>query len=109
VISADSACDSGRYAAALYAAQPEGEALYHWREGLLAHLRDRRNTCLHLYHRAKSFVIHRGMEDARAVVVADVADHYEREYLELDDRIDAVKTATWAELLEIYNAHRRAA
>jgi DNA primase len=98
----DNAAESARYAAAFRAAQPEGQALYYWREDLLRWLRERRNASLELHHKAKAFIIEHSMEHSRADLVADIGDQYEHRYQVLDEQIVAVLTAKWEDLVPLY-------
>jgi hypothetical protein len=90
------------------AAEIEARDLVAWRNGLLAVLRDARNTYLSAYHRAKNYIIRHGMDGVIADFAADVADVCEGEYQDLDRRISLIERAPWEFLLEFYRRGRKA-
>lgn len=89
------------------AADREARELVEWRDKIVAMLRGARDTHLHAYHRAKNFIVAHSMQHPKAVAVADIADHSELRYLELDDMIALVMNAPWRTLRDFYRHSRQ--
>jgi hypothetical protein len=91
------------------AAEREAAELVEWREDMLLALRRARNWRLESYHRAKQLIITHGLDHPMGGVWADAADICEREYLDLDRRIDLVEQAAVRDLLVFFRSRRAAA
>jgi hypothetical protein len=86
---------------------PAAAAVAAWRNDLLAALRYSRNWRLKAYHKAKQLIITHGLSHPMGDLWADMADTYEREYQDLDRRIEVVEQASFTELLPCFRRRQR--
>jgi hypothetical protein len=88
-------------------AEREAKALLIWRDEILATLRQARNAYLQLYHRAIHLIIAYGLDHPMGDVWAVACETYELRYQALDQHIDAVAQASFAQLLPFFRSGRR--
>jgi hypothetical protein len=94
------------YAQRRVAAEREARDVVGWRDGLLRALRDARDVYLHAFHRAKSYIIHRGLDGPAGTLAGDVAWHCEDAYQDYDAKIRAIERAPWSFLVDFYRRNR---
>lgn len=90
------------YAQRRAAAEQEARDVVAWRDGLLRALRDARDMHLHAFHRAKNYIVHRGLDGTAGTLAGDVAWHCEDAYQNYDAKITAIERARWSFLVDYY-------
>jgi len=96
------------YARRREAAKNEARDFVTWKEDMIDALRESRNVYLEAYHRCLRFILTHSLNHPRANFIADACEAYETRYRDLDQRIERVNKATYAELLPFFRTRRSA-